>query len=153
MSYHLTILYFLPSSSAVIFWSLQGPFTCEVTNCQKQLIDLSDLLGHLQFPISKREQVHCPFKDCDRSFSRPTYLESTNTLQLCMSLVHAVFLQFLVSLSSLLLKATQVKGQMTRGMRRICWTLHKWKVYTWEICPCFSWSCRQSTWPLPQQYS
>lgn len=84
-------------------------------------LHLSDLLGHLKFPISKRERVHCPFKNCDRSFSRPTYLESTNTLQLCMSLVHTVFLQFLVSLSSLLLKTTQVKGQMTMGMRRICY--------------------------------
>lgn len=49
--------------------SLQGPFTCKVANCHKQLIDLSDLLGHLKFHISKREAVHCPFNNCDHSFS------------------------------------------------------------------------------------
>lgn len=50
-------------------YPLHGPFSCQVTNCQKQLTDLSDLLGHLKFHISKREEVHCPFKNYDRSFS------------------------------------------------------------------------------------
>lgn len=62
---HLKVMFTLIIGS----YPLHGPFSCQVTNCQKQLTDLSDLLGHLKFHISKREEVHCPFKNYDRSFS------------------------------------------------------------------------------------
>lgn len=49
--------------------TLQSPFLCQLPHCQKQLMDLKDLLCHLKSHISRREVVNCPFKDCDKTFS------------------------------------------------------------------------------------
>lgn len=49
--------------------TLQAPFLCQLPHCQKQLVDLKDLLRHLKSHISRREVAHCPFKDCDKTFS------------------------------------------------------------------------------------
>ena len=57
------------SSNAPQCQNLQAPFLCQLPHCQKQLIDLKDLLCHLKSHTSRREVVHCPFKNCDKTFS------------------------------------------------------------------------------------
>lgn len=46
----------------------QGPFVCDNASCQKKCIDLKDLLAHIRLHLSKRELVHCPFTNCDKTF-------------------------------------------------------------------------------------
>lgn len=124
-NYNTLNLSCLPSSSAVIFCVTvrvsAGTLQCEVTNCQRQLIDLSDLLGNLKFHISEREQVHCPFKNCDRSFS----VKSSFTSHLSRkhkystaSHVFTVFLQFVVSQFSVAERHSD-EGADDDGVRRI----------------------------------
>ncbi len=49
--------------------TVQGPLKCEKPHCQKQCIDLKDLLDHLKLHVSKKEEVKCPFKGCGKAFS------------------------------------------------------------------------------------
>lgn len=56
------------SSAVSQYPTLQARFICEQPHCQKQLIVLKDLFCHLKSHISRRKEVHCPFKNCDKTF-------------------------------------------------------------------------------------
>lgn len=49
--------------------TVQGPLKCENRHCQKQCVDLADLLDHLKSHVSKKEKVQCPFTGCGKAFS------------------------------------------------------------------------------------
>lgn len=49
--------------------TIQGPLKCEYRHCQKQCVDLKDLLDNLKAHVSKKEEVQCPFKGCGKAFS------------------------------------------------------------------------------------
>ena len=42
---------------------------CENSHCQKQCVDLKEFLDHLKSHVSKKEEVKCPFRGCDKAFS------------------------------------------------------------------------------------
>lgn len=56
------------SHNSIVSQLDNAPSTFVCDNCQKQCINLRDLLAHLKVHLTKHELVRCPFKNCNKAF-------------------------------------------------------------------------------------